>query len=144
MLRCSPSNGWVMIYFYWLVASFVVPLLAMAHVGSDFQYTVFCADTRVDTPMENEVGSVQGYWIMCGNEPLPDEAGPSVEGFILTATVRAHLRAVARALTMQRQCPVLLQGPTSSGKTTLVEYIARTTGHKTIRINNHQHTDLQV
>lgn len=67
-----------------------------------------------------------------------------MEGFILTATVRAHMRAVARALTMQQQCPILLQGPTSSGKTTLVEYIARTTGHKTVRINNHQHTDLQV
>ena len=87
---------------------------------------------------------MQGYWIQCGSENLPDEGGPSMEGFILTATVRAHMRAVARALTMQQQCPILLQGPTSSGKTTLVEYIARTTGHKTVRINNHQHTDLQV
>eukprot|EP00892_Ulva_mutabilis_P006640 jgi/Ulvmu1/4348/UM002_0072.1 len=42
-----------------------------------------------------------------------------------------------------RKHPQLLQGPTSSGKTTLVEYIARLTGHKTVRINNHQHTDLQ-
>lgn len=87
---------------------------------------------------------LQGYWIVCGNEPLPDEGGPSVQDFILTKTVKSHLRAVARALTMQPQCPILLQGPTSSGKTTLVEHIARMTGHKTIRINNHQHTDLQA
>jgi midasin (ATPase involved in ribosome maturation) len=35
------------------------------------------------------------------------------------------------------------QGPTSSGKTSLVGYLAAQTGHKFVRINNHQHTDLQ-
>lgn len=85
----------------------------------------------------------QGYWIAQGCEPLPDEGGPSVDDFILTPTVKAHVRGFARALSLQKY-PLLLQGPTSSGKTTLVEYIARMTGHKTIRINNHQHTDLQV
>jgi hypothetical protein len=38
---------------------------------------------------------------------------------------------------------LLLQGPTSSGKTSLVAYLAAQTGHPFIRINNHQHTDLQ-
>ena len=37
----------------------------------------------------------------------------------------------------------MLQGPTSSGKTSLVEYLATRTGHKFVRINNHEHTDLQ-
>ena len=36
-----------------------------------------------------------------------------------------------------------LQGPTSSGKTTLVSYLAARTGHHCIRINNHEGTDLQ-
>jgi midasin (ATPase involved in ribosome maturation) len=36
-----------------------------------------------------------------------------------------------------------LQGPTSSGKTSLVEYLAERTGHRFMRINNHEHTDLQ-
>jgi hypothetical protein len=36
-----------------------------------------------------------------------------------------------------------LQGPTSSGKTTLVSYLAAKTGHRCIRINNHEGTDLQ-
>jgi hypothetical protein len=35
------------------------------------------------------------------------------------------------------------QGPTSSGKTSLVGYLAAQTGHTFVRINNHQHTDLQ-
>ena len=39
---------------------------------------------------------------------------------------------------------MLLQGPTSSGKTSLVAYLAAQTGHRLIRINNHEHTDLQV
>jgi midasin len=36
-----------------------------------------------------------------------------------------------------------VQGPTSSGKTSLVAYLATQTGHTFVRINNHQHTDLQ-
>jgi hypothetical protein len=39
--------------------------------------------------------------------------------------------------------PFLSQGPTSSGKTSLVAYLAAQTGHPFVRINNHQHTDLQ-
>jgi MoxR-like ATPase len=42
-----------------------------------------------------------------------------------------------------RRHPILLQGPTSSGKTSLVEYLAHRTGHRFMRINNHEHTDLQ-
>lgn len=38
--------------------------------------------------------------------------------------------------------PCTLQGPTSSGKTSLVAYLAAQTGHKFVRINNHQHTEL--
>ena len=36
-----------------------------------------------------------------------------------------------------------LQGPTSSGKTSLVSYLAAQTGHAFVRINNHEQTDLQ-
>lgn len=36
----------------------------------------------------------------------------------------------------------MMQGPTSAGKTTLVEYLAARTGHRCVRINNHEHTDV--
>lgn len=39
---------------------------------------------------------------------------------------------------------ICLQGPTSSGKTSLVTFLAAQTGHEFVRINNHQGTDLQV
>lgn len=45
--------------------------------------------------------------------------------------------------TIIRQHPVLLQGPTSAGKTSLIQYLAAVTGHRCLRINNHEHSDLQ-
>ena len=57
---------------------------------------------------------------------------PTVEGSI------RDLAAVAANV-----APILLQGPTSVGKTTMIEYLAARTGHTCIRINNHEHTDVQ-
>ena len=42
-----------------------------------------------------------------------------------------------------RQYPVLLQGETSVGKTSLITWLARASGNACMRINNHEHTDLQ-
>ena len=39
---------------------------------------------------------------------------------------------------------VVMQGPTSTGKTSLVAHLAAQTGHRCVRINNHEQTDLQV
>ena len=62
--------------------------------------------------------------------------------YIVTPTVEARLQFVARMVAAQR-FPVLLQGPTSAGKTSMVERLARATGHRLVRINNHEHTDVQ-
>lgn len=62
--------------------------------------------------------------------------------YILTPTVRHHLRDLARAVALD-SAPVLLQGETSVGKTSLITYLASITGNKCLRINNHEHTDLQ-
>lgn len=61
--------------------------------------------------------------------------------YVRTETVKEHLGNLARAVLMKY--PVLLQGPTSSGKTSLVRFLAAATGHDFVRINNHEHTDLQ-
>jgi midasin len=39
--------------------------------------------------------------------------------------------------------PVLIEGPTGVGKTSLVKLVAQLTGHEFLRINNHEHTDMQ-
>ena len=173
------------------------------------------------------------FWVEAGDQPLPDQdaAGKS---FVVTPSVQAHLRSLARAALIRRY-PVLLQvrrsiartprcprchiscyasmawsvarsfwcqgaceaiplhglvclvrvhpmpmafffvpvepemhamliskqgvclhqqllqaawlraqGPTSSGKTSLVAHLAAATGHRFVRINNHEQTDLQV
>ena len=63
------------------------------------------------------------------------------ERFILTPSVVGHLRNLARAVYARR--PVLLEGPTSSGKSSMVQYLAQLTGHKFVRINNHDSTEIQ-
>ncbi|XP_056176640.1 midasin isoform X2 [Syzygium oleosum] len=70
---------------------------------------------------------------------VPDDF---VENYVLTKSVREQLGNLARAVFIKRY-PVLLQGPTSSGKTSLVRYLAAVTGNEFVRINNHEHTDLQ-
>ncbi len=77
------------------------------------------------------------YWVE-GGDLEPSEG----ETFIATPTVRVNLRNLARAVLLKKY-PILLQGPTSSGKTSLVSHLAAVTGHKCIRINNHEHTDIQ-
>ena len=72
----------------------------------------------------------QGY----GKLPIPT--------FILTPACQLNLRNIVRAVAPHRY-PILLQGPTSAGKTSMIEYLAACTGHEWVRINNHAHTDVQ-
>lgn len=62
--------------------------------------------------------------------------------YILTRTVRQNLRDLVRVVSLAR-LPVLLQGETSVGKTSLITYLAQASGNRCLRINNHEHTDLQ-
>ena len=62
--------------------------------------------------------------------------------YVITPSVQAKLSDLARVVLTHRY-PVLIQGPTSSGKTSAIEFLAGQTGHRFIRINNHEHTDIQ-
>ena len=77
------------------------------------------------------------YWIAQGDAPVEQQAH-----YIITPFIERNLLNLVRA-TSTRRFPVLLQGPTSSGKTSMIEYLARISGNKFVRINNHEHTDLQ-
>lgn len=77
------------------------------------------------------------HWARQGSRAPEEQAH-----YILTPFIKANLENLVRA-SSTRQFPVLIQGPTSSGKTSMVEYLAKRTGHKFVRINNHEHTDLQ-
>ncbi|MCO5578538.1 hypothetical protein L7F22_032381 [Adiantum nelumboides] len=77
------------------------------------------------------------FWLEAG--PLAPQLA---EDYVLTASVQDKVVGLARAA-LTRKSPVLIQGPTSAGKTSAVEYLARRTGHRFVRINNHEHTDIQ-
>ncbi|TDL22264.1 P-loop containing nucleoside triphosphate hydrolase protein [Rickenella mellea] len=77
------------------------------------------------------------FWLEVG--PFAPE---SADDYILTSSVQKKIVDLSRII-ITRRFPVLIEGPTSSGKTSAVHYLARRTGHRFVRINNHEHTDLQ-
>ncbi|KAK3943064.1 hypothetical protein QBC46DRAFT_282877 [Diplogelasinospora grovesii] len=77
------------------------------------------------------------YWLLQGRETPMERSD-----YIITPYVERNLLNLVRA-TSTRRYPILIQGPTSSGKTSMIEYLANYTGNKFVRINNHEHTDLQ-
>ncbi|KAI6654086.1 Midasin [Oopsacas minuta] len=81
--------------------------------------------------------NILGYWIRKGNLEIK-----SLESYVITPAIAKNLKDIAR-IASARQYPILLQGPTSSGKTSLIQWLATNTGNKVYRINNHEHTDLQ-
>lgn len=77
------------------------------------------------------------YWLFQGEEEPVER-----DDYIITPYVERNLLNLVRA-TSTRRFPILIQGPTSAGKTSMIEYLANFTGNKFVRINNHEHTDLQ-
>lgn len=115
-------------------------------------------------PLGSNVG-FEGYWVSAGSAPINvSEKVSTVEGevgwaagrayiesdfisklffqYILTETVKKNLKDLVRVVSFSNH-PVLLQGDTSVGKTSLISYLASASGNKCLRINNHEHTDLQ-
>ncbi|CAK7356901.1 unnamed protein product [Dovyalis caffra] len=119
-------------------------------------YDGFCMFflTLLDRPSAKIMKKMIKQKLLGGNKPSPvpfdsylrvikiSGSDDFLKSYVLTKSVKKQLENVARAVFIKRY-PVLLQGPTSSGKTSLVQYLAARTGHEFVRINNHEHTDLQ-
>ncbi|XP_035851556.1 midasin isoform X1 [Sander lucioperca] len=96
-----------------------------------------CLKQPIPAPSDRRCVDVEGYWVSQGEmEPALD---PS---YILTASVKLNLRDLARVVSAGTH-PVLIQGETSVGKTSLIRWLAAATGNQCVRINNHEHTDIQ-
>ncbi|CAD6195224.1 unnamed protein product [Caenorhabditis auriculariae] len=90
------------------------------------------------TPTNSEdFVKVGGYWIEKGEETPREDVK-----YVVTKTVNQNLGEIARIVCSGR-FPILLEGETSAGKTSIVCHLAKITGHKIVRINNHEHTDVQ-
>ncbi|CAM9114855.1 unnamed protein product [Choristocarpus tenellus] len=80
------------------------------------------------------------FWTPCGGRPLPD-VGTQDIGFSLgAATTGLNAVRVLRALQLRKA--VLLEGSPGVGKTSLIEALARTSGHELVRINLSEQTDV--
>ncbi|KAG0341494.1 AAA ATPase midasin [Podila horticola] len=92
---------------------------------------------KPETNQDKELIQFGHFWLQCGSREIRDDGQ-----YILTASVEQNLNNLSRVV-MTRRFPILIQGPTSAGKTSMIEYLAHRLGHKFVRINNHEHTDLQ-
>jgi midasin len=114
----------------------VVPLLE-EHIFSSVRNARSLVNQTPRGPPPGQFVKFKHHWLEQG--PLTPQQRPQ---YIITPFVERNLLNLARATSMKR-FPILLQGPTSSGKTSMVEHLAKVSGHHFIRINNHEHTDLQ-
>uniref|UniRef100_A0A182PZR4 Midasin n=1 Tax=Anopheles farauti TaxID=69004 RepID=A0A182PZR4_9DIPT len=117
----------------------VLSYIRQTMLAKDSSGVMLKALPPIPRPKENAERQLnfEGYWIEQGPREVQECAS-----YILTHSVRNNLRDLARIISIGR-LPVLLQGPTSAGKTSLIEYIAKRSGNVCLRINNHEHTDLQ-
>eukprot|EP01105_Mastigella_eilhardi_P023687 TRINITY_DN6020_c0_g1_i2.p1 TRINITY_DN6020_c0_g1~~TRINITY_DN6020_c0_g1_i2.p1 ORF type:complete len:5426 (+),score=1513.70 TRINITY_DN6020_c0_g1_i2:922-16278(+) len=116
----------------------VMELLIQKHLNTDGKGKAKTKSGQSPVPVYGGGGvQFEQFWLPVG-EQTPF-ASPT---YIITPSIKRHLASLARAVVFGK-FPVLLQGPTAGGKTSMVEYLAQLTGHKFIRINNHEHTDVQ-
>ncbi|KAK3879278.1 hypothetical protein Pcinc_016138 [Petrolisthes cinctipes] len=112
-------------------------LCAKAETNTEGKLEIKLKLNPIPPPAKGNHVQIEGYWVPKGDlEPC------TPDNYILTETVRQNLHDLVRVVSIGR-FPVLLQGDTSVGKTSLVTYLARLTGSPCVRINNHEHTDLQ-
>jgi midasin len=81
--------------------------------------------------------NIEGFLLKKGSQPLKE----NTTEFLLTASVKNNMVELLRVLA-HSSYPILLEGPTSAGKTSMIKYLGERSGNKVVRINNHQHTDL--
>ncbi|PPR00460.1 hypothetical protein CVT24_004521 [Panaeolus cyanescens] len=115
----------------------VVMGLAQKHLLAGVRNPASLLSKEPSAPKSGEYVKFGPYYLEMG--PLECNMG---EDYIMTPSVHQKLIDLARII-LTRRFPVLIEGPTSSGKTSSVEYLAKRTGHKFVRINNHEHTDIQ-
>lgn len=115
----------------------LIPLLEAHVFGNAKNARALLGQTPKPPQDGHDYVNFKHYWMRQG--PLTLEEQPH---YIITPFIEKNLKNLVRA-SSTRRFPVLLQGPTSAGKTSMIEYLAKVSGNKFVRINNHEHTDLQ-
>ena len=138
-LRRAMYEGYLMSFSTVLSAaseSLIVPLIKK-HILRGKNVKALLRQQPSKPKNSDEYVSFEHHRVLRGSE-MPREQPL----YIRTPFVERNLLNLARAASMQK-FPVLLQGPTSAGKTSMIEYLAAISGNIFVRINNHEHTDIQ-
>ncbi|EZF71748.1 hypothetical protein H105_06009 [Trichophyton soudanense CBS 452.61] len=115
----------------------VIPLLEKHIFGKVGNARSILSQTPREFKDGAEYVQYKHYWMQKGDFPPESQSH-----YIITPFIERNLMNLVRA-SSTRRFPILLQGPTSSGKTSMVEHLAKLSGNRFVRINNHEHTDLQ-
>lgn len=97
------------------------------------------AEIEIPLNRRDKFEMIEGYWI-----PKGEEQSSVSSSYILTASVKKNLKDLSRVISIGKSFPILIQGETSVGKTSMIQWLANATGNRCVRVNNHEHTDLQV
>ena len=81
--------------------------------------------------------------ILQGGSSAPTQTAPFESSYIITPNVTTIIFDLLKIILFDPSLPILLEGPTSAGKTSLIKHIAGSLGKKLIRLNNHRDTDLE-
>ncbi|RWS13574.1 hypothetical protein B4U79_11757 [Dinothrombium tinctorium] len=115
----------------------VKSLIASHLLGGKKELSVIKSQIQPPTNVDDFI-LCQGFWISRGKEkPFTDA------NYIITSSIRRNLIDLARIVSIGKTFPILIQGETSVGKTSLIKWLAQVTGNICLRVNNHEHTDLQ-
>lgn len=82
--------------------------------------------------------NIEGFLLKLGSH---NPKSTSETDFLMTGSVKKNLTDLLRVV-CHSHYPILLEGPTSAGKTSMIKFLGEVSGNKVVRINNHQHTDL--
>ena len=82
--------------------------------------------------------NIEGFLLKLGSHSPKNAAETD---FLMTGSVKKNLSDLLRVV-CHSHYPILLEGPTSAGKTSMIKFLGQVSGNKVVRINNHQHTDL--
>ena len=77
-----------------------------------------------------------------GQQVAVSDRAPYHGDYSITPTIKENMFDLLRILMFTKETPLLLEGPTSTGKTSVVKFLADMTGNTLVRINNHRDMDL--
>ena len=76
-------------------------------------------------------------------DEMNDKEEPNDNNYIFTPSICNRMALLAKVVATGK-FPVLMEGETSAGKTSMIVQMAKMSGNRVYRINNHEHTDIQV